>query len=145
MVAAAATMAELWTSFAKIGVPKAEGKPAWPAYTGYSGQIYDIGNSGFAAMSQKGRIHDGARRAEFGQECARRARAVACSLEQYPANGLVRSRRDRILRRTGISREVSVAGAVDRNGAGPSRRVVAEDTPADISGVDQLRTRRVQL
>ena len=45
----------------------------------------------------------------------------------------------------GKSGDVGAAGAVDGNGVGSSRRVVVQDTPANISGVDQLRACRVQL
>jgi para-nitrobenzyl esterase len=44
--AQAKTMSAYWTSFAKIGDPNGEGRPAWPRYDRASDQILDFGNDG---------------------------------------------------------------------------------------------------
>ena len=102
-------------------------------------------DAGLIEMSEKGRIHQASARTEFGQECALRVWAVVSGIDHISANRLVRSRGNRKFGRAGKSGDVGVTGAVDGNGVRSSRRVVVEDTPANISGVDQLRARRVQL
>ena len=66
-------------------------------------------------------------------------------IDHVSANRLVRSRGNRELGRAGKSSDVGATRAVDGNGVRSSRRGVAEDASANISGVDQLRARRVQL
>lgn len=46
--AMAKTVGELWTSFAKTGIPQAQGQPTWPAYSSVGGQMYQFSNSGIA-------------------------------------------------------------------------------------------------
>ncbi len=117
-----------------------------PRDIGLASRVDRDRNGGFVAMSEEGRIHQAATvRAEFGQECALSVWAVACVIDHGSASRLVRALGNRKLGRGGKSGYVGAARAVDGNGVGFRRRVVEQDTPANISGVDQLRACRIQL
>src|SRR5580700_3955872 len=96
-------------------------------------------------MSKERRIRQVPSRREFGQKCALRARAIAYIIDQESASRLVRSGGNRKFRRVSKSSDVGAPRAVDSNGIWPGCGSVAKHTPTNISRVEQLRSRRIQL